>query len=134
MCTDFFPGCCSSGHRCSHSASVLTSVCTIRPSRTWSMGVGMFDKPLPKATIHHLYTVPNMCSNPSICPSSFPQVYNATPFKWLKLFNKEYVLVGGAWLYPRVNVANTVHLLDPQLDYSCRVKTESSKTGLMSAI
>ena len=27
------------------------------------------------------------------------------PFKWLKLFNRS-----GAWLYPRVNVANTFHL------------------------
>ena len=34
------------------------------------------------------YIVPNMCSNLSICPSSFTQTYNATPFKWLKLLNR----------------------------------------------
>ena len=31
----------------------------------------------------------------SICPSSFPQAYNATPFKWLKLFNKSTYLSPG---------------------------------------
>ena len=36
---------------------------------------------------HHRYIVPNMCSNPSICPYSFPQAYKVTPFKWWKLFN-----------------------------------------------
>ena len=27
MCPDFFPGCCSGGHRCSHKASILMCVC-----------------------------------------------------------------------------------------------------------
>ena len=51
-------------------------------------GVGTFHIPLLKAATYHRYIMPNMCRNPSICPSSFPQVYNATPFKWLKLFNR----------------------------------------------
>ena len=49
MCPDFFPGCCSGGHRCSNIVYILTCVCTTRPSRTWSTGVGMFHWPLPKA-------------------------------------------------------------------------------------
>ena len=43
---------------------------------------GMFHIPLLKVVTHYRYTVPNMCNNPSICPSSFPQFYNAAPFKW----------------------------------------------------
>ena len=31
-----------------------------------------------------------------------------------EVVQQEYVLVGGAWLYPRVNVANTVDLLHSQ--------------------
>ena len=108
MCPDFFPGCCLSGHCCSHSASILTCVCTLRLSRTRSAGVGMFHRPLRKAVTHYWYIVPNICKNLSICPSSFPQAYNA--FKWLKLFNRSTYLINRAWLYPRVNDANTVHL------------------------
>ena len=55
-------------------------------SRTWSIGVGMFHRPVLKAVPHHRYIVTNMCSNPSKYPSSFPQAYNATLFKCLKLF------------------------------------------------
>ena len=58
MCPDFFPGC---GHHCLHNASILTCISTMRPSRTWSMGVGMFQRPLLKAATHHQYIVPNMC-------------------------------------------------------------------------
>ena len=42
---------------------------TMLSSRTWSTGMGM----LMKAATHHWYIVSNMCSNLSICPSSFPQ-------------------------------------------------------------
>ena len=87
MGPDFFHACSSGGHRCSHDASMLTCICITRPSRTWSTGVGMFDRLLLKAATHHRYIVPNMC-NSSICPSSFPQAYNTTPFKWLKLYNR----------------------------------------------
>ena len=69
-------------HHCSHNASILMCVCIMQPFRTWSTGVGMSHRPLLKAATHHRYTVPNMCSNPSICPSSFPQAYNVTPFRW----------------------------------------------------
>ena len=50
--------------------------------QNWSMRVGMFHRPLLKAATHHWYIVPNMCNNPSICPSSFLQAWNATRFKW----------------------------------------------------
>ena len=59
-------------------------------SRTWSMGVGMCHRPLLKAATHHWYIVSNMGSNPPIYPSSFPQAYNTTLFKWLKLFNRSH--------------------------------------------
>ena len=72
---------------CPHNESIFTCICTTRPSSTWCRGVGMFHRPLLKAATHHRYTVPNNCSNPPICPSRFPQAYNATPFKWLRLFN-----------------------------------------------
>ena len=82
------PECYSGSHHCMHNASVLTCICTMRPSRTWSISMGMFHRPLLKAATHHQYIVHNMCSNPSICPSSFLQAYNVTPFKGLKLFNR----------------------------------------------
>ena len=46
---------------------------------------------LLKAVTHHRYIVPNMCSNPSISPSSFPQAFYVILFKWLKLFNSSIV-------------------------------------------
>ena len=66
------------------TARTMTCICTTRPSRTWSAGVAMFHR--LKAATHHRHIVSNMCSNPSICSFSFPQAYNATPVKWLKLF------------------------------------------------
>ena len=110
MCPDFFPGCCSSSHCCSHNASIYTCICTLCPSRTWSAGVGMFHRLLLKAATHHQYNVPNMCNNLSICPFSFLQDYNVTPFKLAEVVQEEYVLNSGTWLYPRVNAANTIHL------------------------
>ena len=57
-------------------------------SLQWSMGVGMFHRPSLKAATHYRHIVANMCNNPSMCPSSFPQAYNLTLFKCLKLFNR----------------------------------------------
>ena len=95
ICPDIFPGYCSGIHCCLHNASILTCICTTWPSRAWTTSVGMFHRPLLKAATHHWYIVLNMYSNPSVCPYSFPQVYNATPFKWLKLFNSStYSWVG----------------------------------------
>ena len=65
-----------------HNASIFTCVCTTRPSRTWSTGVGMFHRLLLKAATRCRYIVLNMCSNPSVCPSSFPQHWNTTSLKW----------------------------------------------------
>ena len=56
-----------------------------------------------KAATQHWYIVPNMCSNPLIPASSFPEAYNED-------VQQEYLLVGGGWLYQRVIVANTGHL------------------------
>ena len=46
----------------------------------------------PLLATHYRYIVPNICSNPSICPYSFLQAYNATPFKWLKCNNRRKML------------------------------------------
>ena len=133
MCPDFFPGCCLGSHCCSHNASILTCICTMWPSRTWSMDVGMFHRPLLRTATHHQYIVPNMCSNLSICPSSFPWAYNATLFKWLKLFSRS--------MYSSERHGCTLELMFQTLFTSesttvtaCRVKTESAKTGHRSAI
>ena len=50
-----------------------------------------------------------------------------------EVVQQDYVPVSGIWLYPRVNVANTVHLSRITVT-ACRVKKEGAKTGLLSAI
>ena len=86
MNPDYFPECCSGGHRWSQNATILKRVCTRRFSMVY--GCGNVSRPLLKAATHHRYIVINMCSNSSICPSSFQQAYYATPFKWLKVLNR----------------------------------------------
>ena len=44
-----------------------------------------------------------------------------------------YLLICRAWLYPRVNVANTLTSQSTTVS-ACRVKTDGAKTGLLSAI
>ena len=100
MCLDFFLGCCSSGHRCSHNVSYLDVCLYYVTIQNLVYGCG---RPLLKAGTNHRHTVANMCSNPLICPSSFLQAYNAIPFKWLKLFNRCTYSSAG-------HVANTVCL------------------------
>ena len=64
-----------------------TVACTVRRSSRAAMlhgrssNVWMFFRPLLKTATYHWYIVPYVCSNPSICPSSFPQTYNGTSFK-----------------------------------------------------
>ena len=106
MCPDFI-GCCSGGHRCSHNASILTCVCTTRPSRTWSMGVGMFLRPLLKAATHHRYIVPK-CSEIRRClpASSRPAMRcrsNSSSSKRVSTHRPGMVV-------PYSEFANTVHL------------------------
>ena len=47
MFPDFFPGCCSGGHRFSHNTSILTYVCTTLPAKNlvYGCGMGMFHRP-----------------------------------------------------------------------------------------
>ena len=108
MCPDIFPGCCSGGHRNSRNASILTCVCTTRPSRTWSMCVGMFHRPL-------LILVPNMWRNPSICSKRFPLAYNATPFKWPKLLKRSTYSSAGHVVYYNECSKHCSPLKAPQL-------------------
>ena len=98
---------------------------TTRPSRTRPIGVGTFHRPLLKAAAHHQYIVPNMCSNPSISPFSFPHAYNATPCKWLKLFNRStYSLAGHGctleWMLQTLFISQSITLT------ACKVKTEGA--------
>ena len=39
-----------------------------------------------------------------------PTGLQCNPVLMAEVIHQEYILVSGAWLYPRVNVANTVHL------------------------
>ena len=73
------------------------------------MGMGMFHRQLLKTVIYHRYIVPKVCNHPSIYPSSFPQA-QFDPVQMAEVVQQECVLVGGVWLYHRVNVANIVHL------------------------
>ena len=131
MSPDFFPGC---GNRCSHSASILTCVFTTRPSRTCFRGVGMSHKPLLKAKTHHRHIVPNICSNPLICPSSVQLVFNTTPFKWLKLFNRSNLglLVAGhgctlACMLQTLFASQSITVT------AYRVRTDGANAGHLSA-
>ena len=108
-------------------------VCDMCPSGTWSTGVEIFHRPLLKVATHYRHIMPNMCSNLSICPSSFPTSLQCDPFQMAEVVQQEYVLVGGAWFNPRVNVGNTVHLSNHH-SYACRVKREGAKIGLLCAI
>ena len=133
MCPDFFPGYSSSSHRCSHNASILTYICTTQPSRTWSTGVRMFHRSPRKAATHYQYIVPNICGNPSICPSAFPQTHNANPLKGLKLSNRS------EHLYSSVGHGCTLECMWQTLFISqsttataSRVSTGGAKRGLLS--
>ena len=64
----------------------------------WSTDMGLFHRPLLKALTCHRYIMPNICSTPLICPSSFPLAYNAITFKSLKSFNRStYLSEGNGW-------------------------------------
>ena len=39
-----------------------------------------------------------------------PAGLQCNPVEMAEVVQQEYVLIGGAWLFPRANVANTVHL------------------------
>ena len=104
MCLDFIPGCSSGGHCCSHSASILTCVCTLcRPE--WCGND-------PPTTTENSDTPPIHCA--AICRYVHPasRRLKMRPDEMSEVVQQEYVvlLIGGAWLYPRVNVANTVYL------------------------
>ena len=125
MCSDFFPGCCSGCHRCSHSSSILTCLCTTRPFKTWSTGVGIFYRPLLKAATHHRYIV-QQSFNMSI---QLPAGLKCDPIQMAEVVQQEYILVRRAWLYPRVNVAP---LKAPQL--LLQSQNRGAKTDLLNAI
>ena len=102
-----------------------------RESGLWC--VRMFHRWLLKAATCHRYIVPIMCSNPSTCSSSFPHAYNATSFKWLKLFNRSmYSLAGHSctleWMLQTLFTSQSTTVT------ACRIKIEGAKTGLLNAI
>ena len=119
MCPDFFPGCYSGGHRCSHNASILTCVCTMRPPES---GLRVWEC---RHTTDILY--PHLQQS-AICPSSFPQVYNVTPFEWLKFLISSTNASAGLgctleWMLRTLFTSQSTTVT------ACRVKTEGTKTG-----
>ena len=62
-----------------------------------------------------------------------PAELQCYPVQMAEVVQEEYVLVGGPWLYPRVTVANTVHL-SKHHSYCMQSKIEDAKTGLLSHI
>ena len=111
---------------------MLTCICTMQPSRSWSIGVEMLHRPPLKTVTYHKNIVPNMCSNSSICASSFLQAYNATPFKWLKLFNSSIYSSAGSgctleWILQTPFTSQSTKVT------AFRVKTEGTKKDFLSA-
>ena len=49
-------------------------------------------------------------NNPSIMPIQLPAGLQCDSVQMDEVVQEGYVLVGGAWFYSRVNVANTSHL------------------------
>ena len=125
MCPDFFPACCSGGHHCSHNASILTCVCT-RGCLESSLWVW-------ECSTDHCWSsdTPQIHLQQSVNMSiQLPAGLQCDPIQKTEAVQQEHALVRVAWLYPRMNVANTVHLWKHH-SYCCRVKTESAKTGLL---
>ena len=133
MCPDFFTGCCSEGHHaCTKHWSWHMAVLCSHPEPSLWVWECSTDH-CWKAVTHHQYIVCNMCSNPSICPSSFLQAYNATPFKWLKFFNRStYSLERHGctleWILQTLFTSGSTTVI------ACRVKTQGAKRGLLSTI
>ena len=77
----FFPECCSGGTmRRSWRATALRG--------HWECSLRMWELSTDHWWKQQLHTTDTLCRNPSICSWSFPHAYNATPLKWLKLFNR----------------------------------------------
>ena len=80
-----------------------------------STGVEMFHRPLLKAATHHRYIVPKRTAIRRY-------VQQSEPVQMAEVVLQVYVLVGEAWLYPSVNVANTVHLSN---HHSCCLQSQN---------
>ena len=125
----FFPWYCSGDHRCSHNGSILTCVYTTRravQNLIYECGN------VPQTTADR-YIVLNICSNPSICPSSFPHAYNSIPLKWLKLFNRSTYSSAGhgctlEWMLQRLFTSESITVT------AWKVKREGAKARLLKAI
>ena len=85
------------------------------------MGVGMFHRPLLKAATF----------TDTLCPTcavirryvlQLPTGLQCDPIQIAEVVQQEYILVGVAWLYLRVNVCK-----------HCKVTTEGAKTDLLIA-
>ena len=108
---DFFPGCYSGGHH------VLLAQCVNLDMRLYYAAVQNLVYAcgkVPQNTNERSDTPPIHCAqnmqqsvNMSI---QLPAGLQCDPVQMADVVQQEYVLVSGAWLYPRVNVRNTVHL------------------------
>ena len=109
MCWDFFPGCCLGGHCCLHL------------HRSWCVSL-LGDCPETSLQVCECST--DHCKKQRHTTDTFcqhvqqfidmsiqlPIGLKCDHLQMAEVVQQEYVLIGGAWLYPRVNVATTVHL------------------------
>ena len=110
MCLDFSPGCCSGSHHSSHNATILACISTVTVQNL-IYGCGNFPQTTAESSdtpsIHCTQCVQQSINMSFQLRSGLPR----DPVQMGEVVQREYVLIGRASLYPRVNVANTVHLL-----------------------
>ena len=125
MFLDFFPGCCSGGHYCSQCVNL--DVCLYYVAiQNLIYGCGNVPQTTAECSDTPLMLWCPTCAAIHWYALQLPAGLQFDPVQMAEVVQQEYVLFVGAWLYTRVNVANTVT--------ACRVKTEGTKTVLLSAI
>ena len=129
MCPNFFPGCCSVVHRCSHKALVLNaSVVRGRPESSllvWKYSTNHCWK--------HWHTNDTLCAT---CAAVRRYIHPASlrpTVRPLKLFYRSTYSSSGhgctlEWMLQSLFTSESTTFT------LCRVKTEGAKTGLLSAI
>ena len=112
MCPDFFPGMLL-------RRPLLQAQCVdldVRPYYVAVQNLVYACGNVPQSTIETSDTPP-IYSAQHVKQSfdmsiQLPTGLDCDPVQMAEVIQREYLLVCGAWLYPRVNVANTLHLLN----------------------
>ena len=103
MCPDLFPGCCSGGHA---ARTIRASILRDRSEpglRVWECSTAERSATPPIHCAQHVQQSVDMSIQ-------LPADLQCDPVQMAEVVEQVYVLIGRAWLYPRVNFANTVHL------------------------